>query len=155
VIYGDGPMRNELGVMVSQLGLNNHVTLAGACTQQELRQSLPRAAIFALTPFVTEDGDRDGVPTVLAEAMACGVPVVSTTVAGIPELVTHGYNGLLAAPHDIETVAAALAALLKNESRRRQLGTAARNTVAEHFDLRTGALQLANLFRTVIDGEQQ
>jgi glycosyltransferase involved in cell wall biosynthesis len=154
VIYGDGPLRGDLAALVSDLGLMDDVTLAGACTQQELRQALPLADIFALTPFVTEDGDRDGVPTVLAEAMACGVPVVSTTVAGIPELVRHECNGLLAAPHDIETVAAGLAALLRNETWRRKLGAAARDTVARDFDLRAGALQLANLFQTVGDGGQ-
>jgi len=149
VIYGDGSLRTELGEMIQQLDLRNHVTLAGACTQQELRRIMPQADIFALTPFVTADGDRDGVPTVLAEAMACGVPVVSTTVAGIPELVTHDYNGLLTAPHDIENVTSALAALLNNEAKRRQLGNGARNTVIQHFDLRAGAQQLAQLFQTM------
>jgi glycosyltransferase involved in cell wall biosynthesis len=154
VIYGNGPLQDELDNLVSQLGLAEHVTLAGACTQQALQQVLPQADIFALTPFVTEDGDRDGVPTVLAEAMACGVPVVSTTVAGIPELVTHEYNGLLAAPHDVESVATALAALLSDAAMRQSLGAAARRTVAEHFDLRTGAQQLANLFAGMALGEQ-
>ncbi len=149
VIYGDGSLRAELDDLVNQLDLSNHVTLAGACTQQELRRMMPQADIFALTPFVTADGDRDGVPTVLAEAMACGVPVVSTTVAGIPELVTHDYNGLLTAPHDIENVTTALAALLNNEAKRRQLGSGARNTVIQHFDLRAGAQQLAQLFQTM------
>jgi glycosyltransferase involved in cell wall biosynthesis len=149
VIYGEGPIANQLTALIEQLDLSEQVTLAGACTQQELRQVLQQADIFALTPFVTEDGDRDGVPTVLVEAMACGVPVVSTTVAGVPELVTHEVNGLLAAPHDVTTVAAELAALLSDERKRRQLGRVARNTVAEQFDLRAGALQLNNLFRTV------
>jgi glycosyltransferase involved in cell wall biosynthesis len=119
-----------------------------------LHQLLPQATIFALTPFVTEDGDRDGVPTVLVEAMACGAPVVSTTVAGITELVTHDYDGLLAAPHDVEGIAAALAALLDDDPKRRALGAAARRTVTEHFDLRRGASQLAALFTTAAKGEQ-
>jgi glycosyltransferase involved in cell wall biosynthesis len=154
VIYGNGPLQDELEELVSQLGLAGHVTLAGACTQQALQQVLPQADIFALTPFVTDDGDRDGVPTVLAEAMACGVPVVSTTVAGIPELVTHQYNGLLAAPHDVESVAVALAALLSDAAMRQSLGAAARRTVAEQFDLRAGAQQLANLFAGMATGER-
>lgn len=152
VIYGDGPLRKELNELVNQLGLRDVVTLPGACTQQELHQALPQATVFALTPFVTEDGDRDGVPTVLVEAMACGVPVVSTTVAGITELVTHDDNGLLAAPHDVAAIAAALATLLDDEPKRRQLATAARRTVAEQFDLRAGAQQLAELFNTTAKG---
>lgn len=154
VIYGDGPAQRELDALVQQLGLSDTVTLAGACTQQELHQLLPQATVFALTPFVTEDGDRDGVPTVLVEAMACGAPVVSTTVAGITELVTHDYDGLLAAPHDVEGIATALAALLDDAPKRRALGAAARRTVTEHFDLRRGALQLATLFTTAAKGEQ-
>jgi glycosyltransferase involved in cell wall biosynthesis len=152
VIYGSGPLQAELAGLVTQLGLAEHVTLAGACTQQELRAVMPQAAIFALTPFVTEDGDRDGVPTVLAEAMACGVPVVSTTVAGIPELVTHQHNGLLAEPHDVKSMAGALAALLGDAALRKSLGAAARHTVAEQFDLRAGAHQLANLFAGMAAG---
>jgi glycosyltransferase involved in cell wall biosynthesis len=152
VIYGDGPLETELAMLIRQLDLQDEVTLAGACTQQELRQVLTQADIFALTPFITDDGDRDGVPTVLVEAMACGVPVVSTTVAGVPELVTHDYNGLLAAPRDVETVARALADLLRDADRRRQLGTVARHTVVEHFDLHKGVLQLANLYQAVAGG---
>ena len=67
-----------------------------------------RADIFALTPCVTADGDRDGVPNVLVEAMACGLPVVATDAGGIAEVVRHGVNGWLAAPHDVGTVAAHL-----------------------------------------------
>lgn len=147
VIYGDGPMYKELAALITQLNLDNEVKLAGACTQQELQQALPYADIFALTPFVTEDGDRDGVPTVLVEAMACGVPVVSTTVAGITELVTHGANGLLAPSHDVARITTELATLLQDETQRRQLGAAARCTVAAEFDLHTGAQQLAQLYR--------
>jgi len=149
LIYGDGPVQGQLEALIGQLDLRHEVTLAGACTQQELRQVLTQVDIFALTPFVTDDGDRDGVPTVLAEAMACGVPVVSTTAAGILELVTHEYNGLLAAPHDVKAIAAELATLLDDEAKRRQLGIMGRQTVVEHFDLHAGARQLANLYRTV------
>ena len=71
----------------SELDWRDCVTLAGERGQAELIPIFQRADIFALAPFVTEDGDRDGIPNVLVEAMACGLPVVSTAVAGIPELV--------------------------------------------------------------------
>lgn len=149
VIYGDGPLQEPLAALIDELGLQQEVQLAGACTQQELRQVLTQADIFALTPFVTNDGDRDGVPTVLVEAMACGKPVVSTTVVGVPELVTHEVNGLLTPPHDVAGITTALATLLDDAAKRRQLGRAARDTVVNHFDLHAGALQLSRLYTTM------
>lgn len=149
VIYGDGPLQKPLAALIDELGLQQEVQLAGACTQQELRQVLTQADIFALTPFVTDDGDRDGVPTVLVEAMACGKPVVSTTVVGVPELVTHEVNGLLVTPHDVTGITTALATLLDDAAKRRRLGCAARDTVVNHFDLHAGAVQLARLYTTM------
>ena len=153
VIYGDGPLRDELQATIVRLGLEGDVRLAGECTQQELVPMLQRAALFVLTPFVTEDGDRDGVPNVLVEAMACGLPVVSTTVSGVPDLVQHGHNGLLAAPHDVVAITAAMAALLDDAPRRAALGAAARQTVVEHFDLSVSARQLAALFEGTLRRE--
>ena len=153
VIYGDGPLKGELAALIKQLGLENDVALAGACSQQELLPALRRADIFALTPYVTEDGDRDGVPAVLVEAMACGLPVVGTSVAGIPELVTDHHDGVLAQPRDVEGIAAALAALLDDEAKRRQLGEAARQTVEDGFDMRAGARRMAALFNGAIGKE--
>src|SRR5207237_9237451 len=101
---------------------------------------------FGLTPFVAGDGDRDGVPNVLAEAMACGRPVVVTAAGGIPDLVRHEENGLLARPRDVEAIAGHLAHLLEHPSRRQALGEAARATVEEGFDARVAAEQLASLF---------
>jgi glycosyltransferase involved in cell wall biosynthesis len=145
-IYGDGPLQGELEALIAQHGLDDMVALPGAVAQHELLPVLQSASIFALTPFVTEDGDRDGVPNVLVEAMACEVPVVATAVSGIPELVVHEQNGLLVSPHDPAAIAEALAALLGDEARRALLGAAARQTVVEHFDLRAAARELAALF---------
>jgi glycosyltransferase involved in cell wall biosynthesis len=80
------------------------------------------------------------------EAMACGLPVVSTAVAGIPELVRHGENGLIVAPRDARALAGALAALLDDQPCREHMGIAARATVVEHFDLRAAARQISALF---------
>lgn len=146
LIYGDGPQRAALTALIAELGLDDVVRLEGERGQHELAPIFQRADLFALTPFVTDDGDRDGVPNVLVEAMACGTPVVSTAVAGIPELVRDGRNGLLAAAHDVAGIAAALTTLIDNAGLRAQLGAAARTTVVEHFDLRAAAQTLAGLF---------
>ena len=145
-IYGDGPLHGELAAQIVRLGLDDEVTLAGECAQRELIPVFQRANIFALAPFVTEDGDRDGVPNVLVEAMACGLPVVATAVAGIPELVAHERNGLLVPPQNPEALAGALAALLDDAAKREQYGAMARYTVVESFDLRAAARELAALF---------
>jgi glycosyltransferase involved in cell wall biosynthesis len=153
-IYGEGQLRDELRVTLHQYDLAGQVVLAGGITQQELIPALQRADIFALTPFVTEDGDRDGMPNVLMEAMACGLPVVSTTVAGVPELIEHGYNGLLAQPRDVHGIAAALAALLGDTRARKRLGAAAHRTVMERFSLDASARRLTALFdRTPEDAD--
>lgn len=145
-LYGDGPLEAELRALVAELGLAGTVALPGACSQQQLIPHLQRADVFALASFVTDDGDRDGVPNVLVEAMACGVPVVSTRVAGIPELVRHGQNGLLVAPRNVGALADALAELLGDAPRRQAMARAARRTVVEEFDLQAAARQIAGLF---------
>jgi glycosyltransferase involved in cell wall biosynthesis len=146
VICGDGPMRGALLARRDELGLTSTVSLIDARPQRELLPLFERADVFALVPYVTADGDRDGVPNVLVEAMACGLPVVSTAIGGVPDLVRHGENGLLAAPRDTETVARYLAELLDHTGQRHALGQRARATVEARFDARVAARQLAELF---------
>lgn len=146
LILGEGPLQAELATQITALELTAQVQLLGACTQSALVPLLQQADIFVLTPCVTDDGDRDGVPNVLVEAMACGLPVVSTTVGGIPELVTHQVDGLLAAPHDVPAIAELLLTLLADATLRQRLGAAAHKTVTEHFDLYSAAYRLAALF---------
>jgi len=146
-IYGEGPLHSQLSALIERLDLADCVTLAGEREQAELIPIFQRAAIFALAPFVTEDNDRDGIPNVLVEAMACGLPVVSTAVAGIPELVRQGENGLMVSPRDVPALAGALAVLLGDQPRRERMGACARATVVADFDLRAAARQIATLFR--------
>ena len=99
-----------------------------------------------LTPRVTEDGDRDGIPNVLVEAMACGLPVVSTSAGGISELVSHGVNGFLTAPGDVAGIEKQIATLLDSPELRQQMGVAARNTVESDYDVNVAAEQLERIF---------
>jgi glycosyltransferase involved in cell wall biosynthesis len=144
-IHGDGPCRAELEALRDRLGLAGMVTFTGARTQAELLTVYQHADLFALTPRITDDGDRDGVPNVLVEAMACGVPVVSTRVGGVGELVASGTDGLLAPAGDIAAIAACLEELLEDGGRRRRLGEAASRS-AQRFDGGAAALRLAALF---------
>jgi glycosyltransferase involved in cell wall biosynthesis len=145
-IYGDGPLRAELLRLREQLELQEEVQLPGERDGDDILRAYRAADIFVLAPCVTADGDRDGVPNVIVEAMACGLPVVTTDAGGIPEIVRHGVNGLVAAPGDVGTLARHLTELLTDPELRRALGDAGRRTVDERFDVRTAARQLTSVF---------
>ena len=146
VIYGDGPLCQQLREWIKAHDMAGEVMLKGACTQQELISVFQSATLFILTPIQTEDGDRDGIPNVLLEAMAVGLPVVTTAVAGIPELVDNNQNGLLYQPHDVEGIASGIIELLHNAEKRRQLGSAGSKKVMEQFDIAQAANHLKVLF---------
>lgn len=146
VIYGDGPLRPELERLRHELGLEGVVDFAGEHDSSVIVDALRSADVFVLTSFVTDDGDRDGVPNVVVEAMACGLPVVATTIGGIPEAVEHRRSGLLAEPHDIPAIASHLAELLGDEAMRRQFGKEARRSVELGFDVDVAARELSAVF---------
>jgi glycosyltransferase involved in cell wall biosynthesis len=145
-IYGEGPLEQPLLEWIAAHGLAAEVKLAGFRPQHELVEVYQSAALFALAPYVTGDGDQDGIPNVLTEAMAVGLPVVSTRAAGVPELVAHRQNGLLYEPHDAEGIAAGIRELLSDGQRRVRFGRAARRRVVEQFDVTRAALHLRELF---------
>jgi glycosyltransferase involved in cell wall biosynthesis len=145
-IYGDGPLCKPLQQWIEEHDMTEEVMLMGDRTQQELISVYQNAALFILTPVQTEDGDRDGIPNVLLEAMAVGLPIITTAVAGIPELVDHNQNGLLYQPHDIEGISSGIIALLRDREKRQQLGATASKKVKEQFDLALAAQQLKTLF---------
>jgi len=145
-IYGDGPLCQPLKDWIEEHGLADEVSLMGDCTQQELISIYQNATLFVLTPVQTEDGDRDGIPNVLLEAMAVGLAVITTAVAGIPELVENNRNGLLYQPHDVEGISSGIIELLRNADKRGQLGAAASKKVTEKFDITQAAMRLKTLF---------
>ena len=145
-IYGDGPLCEQLRDWIDKHDMTDEVTLMGDCTQQELISVYQNATLFILTPAQTEDGDRDGIPNVVVEAMAVGLPVITTAVAGIPELVEHDQNGLLYQPHDVAGIASGIIELLRDTEKRTQLGSAASKRVNEHFDITQAASRLKALF---------
>ena len=145
-VYGDGQLRSRLLDLRDELGLANHVELLGARDQDGIVAAMASAHLFALTPRTAGDGDRDGIPNVLVEAMACGLPVVTTTTGGIPELVHHEENGLTTAPEDVPALTAALRRLLADESLRRRFGAAGRETVEKEYDVTVAARALETIF---------
>src|SRR6476659_8202458 len=146
IVGEPGEHEETIRRLVDELGLSGGVELAGPMTQQQLRGGYERANAFCLPCRVLSSGDRDGIPNVLVEAMACSLPVVTTAVSGIPELVENGANGLLIEPNDPAAVAAALRRLHDDPELSRRLGTAGRDTVQHRFDGDRLARRLAELF---------
>lgn len=147
LIVGEGPERDRLTRLVEQHGLAGQVHLPGAMSQEDVRQLYAASDLFVLPCIVANDGDRDGIPVSLMEAMASGLPVVSTAVSGIPELITSGREGLLVEAGDSAGLAAALTRLLRDAAAREEMGQAGREKIAQEFDVRRSAVALAALFR--------
>jgi colanic acid/amylovoran biosynthesis glycosyltransferase len=148
-IIGDGPLHADLSAQIAALGLLGHVTLAGPMPQEHLAAELGTAAVATLPCVITPDGDRDGLPTVLLEAMGKAIPVVTTTVTGGPEIVANGETGVLCPPGDPVALADALAAVLSDPFRARAMGAAGRLRAERLFNLATNAAHLADHFAAV------
>jgi glycosyltransferase involved in cell wall biosynthesis len=141
----DGPHGPVVRERIAALGLEHDIRLPGPMTQAELFEAYSRASAFVL-PCRIVGTDRDGIPNVMVEAMACGTPVVSTPISGIPELVTDGEDGLLVPPDDVVALADALERLHAEPELRERLGAAARTTVRSRFDGDRTTRQLVDLF---------
>jgi glycosyltransferase involved in cell wall biosynthesis len=145
-IVGEGPLRDALAERIERHRLGGRVTLDGPLPHAAVIDAYATASVFALPCVTAADGDRDGIPNVILEAMAMGLPVVSTRHSGIPEAVEDGVTGLLVAPGDVEGLADALATLLSDPARRDELGRAGRRRVASLFDARTNVRRLVEGF---------
>jgi colanic acid/amylovoran biosynthesis glycosyltransferase len=145
-IVGDGEESLSLGQAIKDLALNNHVHLLGAKPQQEVIAKIQAASVFALPCVIGEDGNRDGLPTVLLEAMALGTACVSTNVTGIPEILRHEQTGLEVPQRDPLALANALERLLKDKSLQMRLALQARALIEREFDITRNAAKLREVF---------
>ena len=141
-LVGTGPDREHLEAFAVQK--NIPVIFEGVKSNYEIRRLLDRADIFALASFA------EGVPVALMEAMAMEVPCVSTCVAGIPELIRNGLDGLLVPASSAEAMASALGWLLDDSLLRRKLGAAGRRRAEEDYNLAQNVHSLANMFRELV-----
>lgn len=146
-LIGRGPDEGALRKAIRRLGLGDQVTLVGPLPGDGVLEELRRADVLVAPSVVSARGQREGIPVVLMEAMSCGLPVVSSRLSGIPELVDHERNGLLVTPGRADELAEALARLATAPDLRRRLGSSGRRTVERGFDLRASARTLVSLLR--------
>jgi colanic acid/amylovoran biosynthesis glycosyltransferase len=147
-IVGDGPLREELQQQIEENGLEDRVVLCGALLEEEVIREYEQACLFSLPAVLGKDGDRDGIPNVILEAMAMELPVVSTRHSGIPEVVKDGVNGLLVPPEDSAALAGAMQTLLDNPTMGKELGKQGRKLVLEKFNPQSNAQVLIDMFLT-------
>ena len=145
-IAGDGPLEPDLRQLIDDLKLENRVRLLGAVSQEAIVRTLSRTRVFALACTTERDGGMDNLPTVLMEAMAAGVPCVSTRLAGVPEMVDHGVTGLLVGDRNPDALASALQSILSDPERGAQLGKAGLQRAQTLFAQESTAPQLLRLF---------
>jgi glycosyltransferase involved in cell wall biosynthesis len=147
-IIGAGSLEAELQEQIRQLGLQSIVEIIGPRPQNEVFQHVQNAAVFAAPYVIGKDGNRDGLPTVVLEAMALGTPCVSTDVTGIPEVVRDEETGLMVAQHDPKALADALERLLNSAALRVRLATQARQLIESEFDIHKNTASVRTLFHT-------
>ena len=121
-IMGEGPLENDLRNEIAQHGLQRYVILAGTKPQSELRRRLAAANVFVLPSVIDPEGGMDNLPTVIMEAMATALPVVSTNIGGIPEMVIENETGFLVQPGDAVAMADAVSKIIGDASLARRLG---------------------------------
>jgi glycosyltransferase involved in cell wall biosynthesis len=151
-ILGAGPLEGELRQEIDRFGLEGRVELAGPRPQSEIREELRAGAIMAAPCVIGGDGNRDGLPTTLLEAMALGTPCISTDVTGIPEVLRHEETGLMVPQRDPATLAKSIEHLLENSPERVRLARNARQLIETHFDVTRNAGLLRDVFWSVTRG---
>jgi len=150
-IIGEGPLEETLRAQIASADVKGCVRLAGPQTQAQIALRLSHATIFVLPCTREADGGMDNLPTVIMEAMAAGLPVISTPLAGIPEMVEHDVNGELVPERDPAAICSAMERLISDPERARRLGDRGRQIAQEKFSIETSARALIELFQGTPD----
>lgn len=148
---GSGEIKDRIRAMIRDLGLGHRIRMLGTLPHEEVIEHYRQAHCFALACKIAPDGDRDGIPNVLVEAMAVGVPVVATNISAIPELVENGSTGVLVEPGNPPAMAQAVSDVLLHPDRYREQRDRARAKVEREFDNRLCVLQLYEIFKEILE----
>lgn len=149
-VIGEGPLRNDLQQLIDHLDLGDVVTLLGANSHEDVIRKYEEARLFVLPAVPGADGDRDGIPNVILEALAMELPVISTHHSGIPEVIVSDVNGLLVPVADAPALANAIAKILKNPELGRTFGALGRKKVLDDFSIESNVGQLLKEFKVVV-----
>jgi glycosyltransferase involved in cell wall biosynthesis len=144
-IIGEGPLENELRRQIDELCLQNNVMLTGAKPQTQLRERLAAANVFVLPSVIDPDGGMDNLPTVIMEAMATGLPVVSTNVGGIPEMIIENETGFLVQPGDAAAMADAIESVINDPSSAAKRGQSGYERARALFSIEKNVRELCAL----------
>jgi glycosyltransferase involved in cell wall biosynthesis len=145
VLIGDGPLRRHLEARIARERLGGIVDLLGALPHQRIPELLATTTAMVLPSVRARDGQMEGIPVALMEAMAAGVPVVATGLSGVPELVEHGVSGLLVPERDAAALALAMERLAADPALGERLAEGARATIRKRFDRRRNVAALEQL----------
>jgi glycosyltransferase involved in cell wall biosynthesis len=147
IIIGDGPQKNYLKKLIGVNHLSQFVTLAGVIFQEKIINFLNKIDIFVLPCIQSADNDMDGIPVVLMEAMAMKIPVISTHISGIPELIKNMETGLLVPPKNEKALAEGIKFLKENIDLRKKLGDAGRKWVIENYEITKNTDKLYEVYK--------
>jgi glycosyltransferase involved in cell wall biosynthesis len=147
VIVGDGPLRDECAAHIRRLGIDEQAALGHWSEHSHVRAAMMSASIFVQHSVTASNGDKEGLPVAILEAMSSGLPVVSTRHSGIPEAVEHGVTGFLVDEGDVNAMAEALLILYRNADLRLAMGAAGRDRAVALFSRDTSLAKLRNAIR--------
>lgn len=145
-VVGDGMLRQSLQQLIEDMGIGRHVRLVGSKTHEQVKMFLEQSHVLIAPSLTSESGDQEGIPNAIKEAMASGLPVISTFHSGIPELVSDGVSGLLVPERDATALADALAYLINHPEVCKEMGQAGRRQVEQKFDTNVLSKQLEELY---------
>jgi glycosyltransferase involved in cell wall biosynthesis len=154
-IVGEGPLRQKLLESIIQYGLSDRVSLSINLVDEQVDSMLAASTMFVLPCKRLENGDMDGIPVGMIEAMAAGLPVVSTNISGIPELVEDGVTGFLVPMENAHELAKAMKKVLDNPRLRKEMGERGVSKIAREFNITTEVRKLVYVWRRILESKKQ
>jgi colanic acid/amylovoran biosynthesis glycosyltransferase len=152
-IVGDGPLKSNILSLINKLKISNNAKLLGWKTQEEIIKLMKDVDILLVPSVTAQDGDQEGTPAVLMEALAQGIPVISTYHSGIPELVQDGISGFLVPERDTNALAEKIIYLLEHQEIWAEMGKAGRKYVEENFDTNKLNDRLIKIYQQLLNGK--